>query len=342
MRRWMAGRMAGAALVLGLLAVAPGAVANDSMAELAIGGLVLRQSDSIVMEREDLFISREEVRVAYVYRNTSRRPVTSVVTFPLPDVDYGAMSPESTDPDIASTADGSIVPFRTTIDGAPVQLRQELRSFVGARDVTERLRSLGFPQVLTTQEVRDGFEARLGALSASAKAGLVREGILQELDYDPGTFLPAWRTTINIWRQQTFPAGSRVRVEHAYAPIVGGSAGSSLSAEYRASVLPEYRRKYCVDSNFLGGIDRRLAEGRGRLMMQEAWIGYVLRTGANWAGPIGTFTLTVDKGEPGNLVSFCGSGVRRISPTRFQMTRTNFTPTSDLNILLVTFTDTSQ
>ena len=35
--------------------------------------------------------------------------------------------------------------------------------------------------------------------------------------------------------------------------------------------------------------------------------------------PIGRFRLVVDKGAPGNLVSFCGEGVRKISPTRFEM-----------------------
>lgn len=338
MRRWVAG----CSMVLAMLAVAPGAVANDSMAELALGGLVLRQSDRITMVSEDLFISRDEVRVTYVYHNTSNRDVTSIVAFPLPDVDYADQSPETNTADITSTADGMIVPFRTSVNGAPVALQTELRAFVGARDITPRLRALGFPPVLTTQAVRDDFRRRVESLDSNTRAALVQEGILQELDYDPGLFLPAWRTTINVWRQQTFPARSRVRVEHAYAPILGGSAGSSLVPEYRASVLPEYRRKYCVDANFLAGIDRRLAAGGGRLAVQETWIGYVLKTGANWAGPIGTFTLTVDKGEPGNLVSFCGTGVRRISPTRFQMTRTNYTPTSDLKILLLTFSDTGQ
>ncbi len=338
MRRWLTG----CSMVLAVLAVAPGAVANDSMAELALGGLVLRQSDHIAMVSEDLFISRDEVRVAYVYHNTSRRDVTSIVAFPLPDVDYADRSPESNAPDIASTVDGMIIPFRTSVNGVPVALQTELRSFAGTRDITQRLRALGFPPVLTTQAVRDDFRRRIDALDSNTRAALVREGILQEPEYEPGVFVPAWRTTINVWRQQTFPAQARVRVEHAYAPIVGGSAGSSLAPEYRASVLPEYRRRYCVDSRFLAGIDRRLAAGGGRLAMQEIWIGYVLKTGANWAGPIGTFTLTVDKGEAGNLVSFCGEGVRRISPTRFQMTRTNYTPTADLEILLLTFSDTGQ
>jgi hypothetical protein len=67
----------------------------------------------------------------------------------------------------------------------------------------------------------------------------------------------------------------------------------------------------------------------------EQRINYVLRTGANWSGPIGQFHLVVDKGDPGNLVSFCGQGVRKTSDTKFEMTKTNFSPEGDLAVLIL-------
>ena len=62
---------------------------------------------------------------------------------------------------------------------------------------------------------------------------------------------------------------------------------------------------------------------------------YVLTTGSNWRAPIGDFRLVVDKGRVENLVSFCGSGLRRISPTQFEMRRRNWRPDRDLAILIV-------
>ncbi|MNF03098.1 hypothetical protein D3C80_2023590 [compost metagenome] len=62
---------------------------------------------------------------------------------------------------------------------------------------------------------------------------------------------------------------------------------------------------------------------------------YILTTGANWGGSIGKFKLTVDKGDEKNFVSFCGSNVRKVGPTRFEMTATDFYPEKDLHILLV-------
>ena len=64
---------AGALIVL--LALGPAAIANDSSAEKAAGGLVLRQNRDIDMVSEDLYVSPAEVRVRYVFRN--RPPQTS-------------------------------------------------------------------------------------------------------------------------------------------------------------------------------------------------------------------------------------------------------------------------
>lgn len=60
--------------------------ANDSIAELALGGLDLRKSDAIAMESEDLYISRDIVCVTHRFTNTSDAPVEALVAFPLPDI----------------------------------------------------------------------------------------------------------------------------------------------------------------------------------------------------------------------------------------------------------------
>ena len=69
----------------------------------------------------------------------------------------------------------------------------------------------------------------------------------------------------------------------------------------------------------------------------EVWLQYVLRSGANWAGPIRDFRLVVDKGNPRSLISFCGTGVRRLDDRRFELRLQNFSPDRDLDILIVDF-----
>ena len=60
----------------------------------------------------------------------------------------------------------------------------------------------------------------------------------------------------------------------------------------------------------------------------------VITSGANWAGPIGTFRLVVDKGDS-TLVSFCGDGVRKIGPTSFEMIAKDYTPKRDIDVLFI-------
>jgi hypothetical protein len=67
---------------------------------------------------------------------------------------------------------------------------------------------------------------------------------------------------------------------------------------------------------------------------------YVLKTGANWQGPIGRFELQIDKGGA-DLVSTCpipGLRLQR-APYGFNAVASNFTPTSDLDILFVSGSD---
>jgi hypothetical protein len=77
------------------------------------------------------------------------------------------------------------------------------------------------------------------------------------------------------------------------------------------------------------------AGGEAGGLLPETTVGYILKTGANWRSPIRNFRLVVDKGSPDNIVSFCGTGIRKISPTQFEMQRTNWRPDRDLRVLIL-------
>ena len=66
------------------------------------------------------------------------------------------------------------------------------------------------------------------------------------------------------------------------------------------------------------------------------YISYVLRTANSWAGPIGRFRLTLDKGAPENVLSLCADGVKKIGPTTFMVEKTDFIPDRDLEVLVAT------
>ncbi len=93
----------------------------------------------------------------------------------------------------------------------------------------------------------------------------------------------------------------------------------------------DYKTRYCLDDTFLKTATKlSKAADAGGAIYTEAWLSYILKTGANWGGVIGKFKLTVDKGKPENYVSFCGEGVTKNGPTTFVMEKTDFWPQKDL------------
>lgn len=308
-------------LLLAALALAAPASANDSTAEHAAGGLVLTRTADIDMVSEDLFVSAAEIRVRYVFRNRSAREVRTVVAFPMPDRDLN----EEREMDVAYPSG-----FVTRVDGRPVTMKVERKAMLAGTDHSALLRSLGLAV--------DSDGDALGRLKPADRKRLVGLGLAvsdqssgQEAEAD---LEPVWSVRETWYWEQVFPAGRELAVEHRYVPGTGGTVDASLAfPEFRAS--PEGKamiRDYCVDPAFLAGLDR-LHRSAGATPEQR--IGYILTTGANWRSPIGDFRFVVDKGDPANLVSFCGDGVRKISPTRFEMRKRGWRPDRDLRILIV-------
>jgi hypothetical protein len=326
-------RLAGsiASLVLAL-AAAGAAHANDSTAQTAAGGLVLRQNADIDMVSEDLFVSIEQIRVHYVFRNRSPRDVSVTVAFPMPDRDLSAMR----ESDVGYPSD-----FHTVVAGRPVAATLERHVVLNGRDYTALLQGLRIP-LAPTADGTGRIVAALTALPAARRAELRRLGLVDIDEFDQGHgmerhVVPLWTLRDTWYWQQTFPAGRDLVVEHRYRPGAGSSAGTPLAfLDYRRSADGRAEAAlYCADADFLASLDRRMrAVGEGA-ELSDYRIGYILTTGGNWRSPIGDFRLVVDKGDPRNLVSFCGQGVRRLSATQFEVRHQNWRPDRDLDVLIV-------
>jgi hypothetical protein len=317
---------------LGAIIVARAGQANDSSAEKAAGGLDLRQNNDIDMVSEDLFVSAEQVRVRYVFRNRQARARRITVAFPMPDREL-SYEMES---EVAYPGD-----FHTLVDGRPVRMSVERRAILGGVDRTAELARLRVPVAPPAGERAIHLADAIGRMPRAtqqrlARAGLIDAGSLADPSHQ---IIPMW-TVKETWHwDQVFPAGRDLRVEHRYRPGVGGTAGVPLaSADYRRS--EDGRRaqaEFCTDREFLSALDRMSgrAEREQAHYPMESRLRYILTTGGNWRSPIGDFRMVVDKGHPNAIVSFCGQGVRRISPTQFEVRHRNWRPDRDLNVLIV-------
>jgi hypothetical protein len=321
-------------LALLTLALAVPALANDSEAAIGVGGLALTQNNAISMDSEDLYISAQEVRVKYRFTNRSAKDLTLTVSFPVPSIpgDDAELYGYTGIPDLER------LKFRTTVNGQPVKLGSVRRAEVKGKDVTARIAALGWP--LDWFGGTDEPPAFIAKLTPAQRAAYLKEGLLRRDPDNPGVVWPAWDMVTHITRRQLFPAGKTVEVTHRYEPLTGGSVAGALHPEARRSEgFAEYAAQYCIDQDFLTGFDRGFTAAQRRspdtMYYTETWISYILKSGANWRGPIGQFRLVVDKGRPERLVSFCMDGVKKISPTQFEVVKRNFEPSRDLEILIV-------
>jgi Domain of unknown function (DUF4424) len=319
------------------LVAARTAEANDSSAELALGGLRLLRSDSISMDSEELFISTERIRVSYRFTNRTAADIETQVVFPLPDISLSEAPGDSPfDGDYIHDLD-----FSTIVDGVPVPLSHSRTAMLDGRDVTALLARHGLPPMMAETALAE----RLHGLDHAARQDLIRQGLIEasgaELRPD---WRPRWSIRTLVGRTQTFPAGRTVAVEHSYRPITGSSVSGALERNYRVRLLRLGGEghflfaRFCIGNAWLnrfdrGGDRRRAASGAYRY--DERYVGYVLRTGANWRGPIGRFRLVVQQAQPHDLIATCTKGLRRVSPTRWELVRRDFKPSEDLSILFI-------
>jgi hypothetical protein len=319
------------------LALAGPASSNDSTAELAAGGLQLTKNPAIEMRSEDLFISDKQVRVRYRFANTSAKDVTVTVAFPMPDITTEGVDDTISIPTKSPT---NILGFSTLVDGKPVVAQVEQKAIKGGVDQTAYLRSLHIPLAPHLESTNK----LLDTLPQATKDALVARhlAVIDEYGFDANKPLEkhweaTWTLKTTYFWQQTFPAGRELAVEHRYTPSVGESAGTRWGSSDFAND-PSYaksRAHYCVDDGFPASVRKTMKPGDDYAQLMEERIEYILTSGANWAKPIGTFKMVIDKGAPANIVSFCGEGVRKISATQFEVDHANFTPTRDVSILIL-------
>ncbi len=326
------------AAVIGLVATG-GTLANDTMATLGAGGLVFVQTGDVRLVSEDLYVSPGEVRVDYEFHNEGDADIATLVAFPLPDItgspDFMASIPTE-DPDNAFG-------FATRFNGRPVEATLHQYAFAINIDYSDYLRDLGVPLTPYGEETL----AAIAALDEAQQLEMLHRALGAPMEYDAGQgwqkeYYPTWTLRTTYSWEAVFPAGETVTVAHRYRPSVGGTVAVTFLAEPYEDVDPAttYKQKYCTDESFVRAVERTLPDPRERYgaPFTESWLSYVWSTGANWAGPIGSFRLTIDKERPENLVSFCWDGpVTKTSPTTFEMEAEDWWPpwNRELEILIL-------
>lgn len=317
-------------LAVALLVASP-AAANDSSASMGAGGLVYTTSSLIEIQRETLVIGENEVHVSYDFLNTGDTDISTLVAFPLPDLDFDGdwnYSIEAKEP-------VNWIGFKVWVDGKEIVPQVEARATNLGIDVTDVLSRYGIPITLLSgdSDQMEALDARLNALPPEAKAELLRYGVVDWTSSWGANNVPYptmhWTSHITFYWFQTFPAGKTLHVEHRYRPVPGRSfvTPEALDESY-------VKDGFCIDEAQRRNIVSRVRAAQDEMMM-GAEIGYVLSTAENWLGPIGHFSLRIEKGDANNVIATCWKGLTASGATALAFEADNFQPDEDVRFLLV-------
>lgn len=337
-------------LLLINLFVCASALANDTTGTIAAGGIQFTHEPSIKMASEDLTISRNKVKVSYLFKNISDKPIITTVFFPLPPFqDEGQLMDSDSAADYTKGAreNNPLVNFSVVVDGKPVAYRIKIQAIADdGKDITPLLTQAQIPLLPELVErgytgyfVEDLNQDDLKQWQTKAKKlGLLdREGKAH------------WKKQVIFYWPQLFPANKTIAVTHEYTPVTGnfynGTGYESKEDCFRV-IGPSLKETFHMD---FSTIENKIAF--------ENWIaahiintnddkqpyfyfynvGYILTTGANWAGPIEKFTLNLQYPADGGVAftPFYHDASAKIIQTtgQFQVILNNFTPRQDLNIV---------
>lgn len=303
--------------------------ANDSTGYVATGGIHYLKNKQISMHSEDLFISKDKIRVNYQFKNLSNQTINETILFPLPKIDADM------DNNFADT-DALIKSFKVWVNGKLIQPSIHVRTFMypikkGERqygdnyqatiDTTELFKRCGVTETEMMYPWSGSGETNTNKKLLNCQDDEIKALLIQD---DTEDYIP-WQSQIVYSWQQSFKANAMTQVKHEYRPLVGGSVATT----------DEELKQHCADSQFKQALSPYRYQDSQVYSRPVSALSYILTTGGNWAMPIQDFTLTIQR-DKNEIVSFCWDGdVKKINETTFQMKKQNFKPQRELDILFV-------
>lgn len=336
---------------------------NDTSATIAAGGIVFKTSDDISMDEEVLKLSIERIDVAYRFFNHANHQIQETIAFPLPPIPYGEASFRD---DIYPTWDeeyfarqlldenrggkttshtsnssnlyqklsyASFINFERTVNGEVYGYEYRNQAFLpNNKDITEFLRRHDIP--LSIQYLRGFMNAGKLNTDRALKNKIQKLGLLDKKGE------PRWRTQTTYFWTQYFEPKQETLVTHTYRPRPGYHWLEAKSPKTLGDVKFQFRgvpspsfKDYCVSPEMEGSLLHFLQSREASRVIEMQ---YILKTGANWKGPIKKFRLEITPPKGTAHTLFCWKGPLQTGADGKIVSEINdFKPDQDLRILFV-------
>lgn len=337
------------------------AFANDSAGTTGAGGIVFEKTQGIVMQDEALTITPTLVTVTYQFKNTTQDPITKNILFPLPPYKTQGGNDSwdlETNPEL-STRVAPFLNFSVIIDGIKTPYQTIQRAMVSNKDVTQQLKNAHIPlnPALVAGDA-PAFDSDLRNVKSWKQAA-------ENLKLLGTDGKPLWNKETIYSFQATFPPNKITTISHSYRPATGIYFGyrpgnnEKTDEDILHTDLTQTTQLFGLDiaksiqqQSFVAYLAERIKKASspsatnclsyhqnqdGCLYTYFYNVDYILKTGANWDGPIQHFKLTIQYPESGVVTynDFQGTDKAEIlnRPGVLTISMNNFTPKNDLDIL---------
>lgn len=303
-----------------LLALSMPAFAQDEGRGIgtAIAGPVFHLPSGVSVERQDVHISTYSVRLTYVFKSATRQTVH--FSFAMPEM------PVDADPDIAMLDEGSeaaglaadtqpanYLDLSVSVDGRKLTLGGHGRALLEGKDVTRQLLDAGVPLLSGP----DG-DPIWRQLPPEKQAELRASGLMSD-----DTVL--WTYQADLAWDVTLEPGE-TRVEVGYDPLTNYWSDINLDSFPEMATDGSATKAYCIDA----AVRRAFLSGKH---YYDLYTVTHLAPPDGWRGPVRHYRLEVEKRHPTDFVAFCPQEAKKISPTRFEWTATDYTPDDRTGVL---------
>lgn len=325
--------------------------ANDSTGSVAAGGIQFTKTPAIKMQSEVLTISPDQVTVNYLFKNVTDKDVTTTVIFPLPPCPDGYIDSANGpfDDEVRKYCTARKMPleeFSVIANGQSVKYQIKIQAILNGKDIAPILKKSGIPlhpDIAKKNDFGECDDSECHIFPVAQHHRWLNKA--KQLGFLDKNGNPLWKKQICYYWKQTFPARQTLTISHHYTPAAGQTPGAPLERDqdkkkllspdeiYLNSGIDEGEHVYKNKIEY----DALLKKNNNQVTTKE--IQYILKTGANWAGPIENFTLNLN--SPMNAAVVYSSFYQDLSPkitkTRghIQINLKDFTPKQDLNILFI-------
>jgi hypothetical protein len=270
------------------------------------------------VERLEVHISIYSVRLAYVFKSAAHQTVH--FSFALPEMpvdanpDIAALDENSEAAGLAADKPANYLSLSVSVDGKKLAPGGHGRALLAGKDVTRQLLDAGVPLLSGP----DG-ESPWLHLPPQVQTKLEASGLI-------GGDTAQWTYQADFEWEQTFEPGE-TRIEVSYAPL--SNYWSDIDLDYFPVMATEgsATRAYCIDD----AVRRAFLSGDPYYELYT--VTHRTARAGGWRGPVRHYRLVVDKGKTDNFVPFCPQAARKISPTTFEWTATDYTQASEIGVM---------